>query len=82
MNKGVFRQLSKNIEKIEKQFGSLENFVVTSTNLNEKHKMKIEEDYSSTFQELLPVYQDLSELERVDLLDYHKFVGRFDGKFG
>lgn len=82
MNKGVFRQLSKNIEKIEKQFGSLENFVVTSTNLNEKHKMKIEEDYSSTFQELWPVYQDLSELERVDLLDYHKFVGRFDGKFG
>ena len=81
MEKDDFKKLLKNVESIEKVYGSLENFVVTSTNLNDKHKMKIEEAYSSKIQELWPVYQDLSDLEFVDLLDYHKFIGRFDGKF-
>jgi hypothetical protein len=81
MEEKVFRSLTKKVKKIEKEHGSLENFVVNTTIWDEGHKLKLEDDFSSIVQQMQQVYQDISALELADLVDYQNFVGRFDGKF-
>ena len=78
MEKNVYRKLLNKVKNIEAQ-QSLENFVKNSTNFDDEHRLRIEEDYSSTFQEMSQVYENLRELELADLLDFQKIYGRFDG---
>ena len=78
MEKNVYRKLLNKVKNIEAQ-QSLENFVKNSTNFDDEHRLRIEEDYSSTFQDMSQVYENLRELELADLLDFQKIYGRFDG---
>ncbi len=80
MKKKVFRSLIKKVKSIERNWGSLEDFVVSTTFLGDKHTMKMEDD-ASLFEGLNLVYQDLSDLERADLVDLQKNLGDY-GKFG
>ncbi|MGN1200703.1 MAG: hypothetical protein ACI4R8_00360 [Candidatus Caccovivens sp.] len=81
MKENVYRKSLKRIEKIENEHGSFENFVITSTNLNDEHRMRMEGVSLSDFQDMEQVYQDLHDLELADLFDENFFVGRFNGKF-
>jgi len=80
MQENVYRKLEKSVAKIEKKYQSLEEFVKATTNLDDGHKMKMREDISLVFQELEQVYQQLSDLELADLVDF-KNLGRFDGEY-
>jgi len=80
MERDVFRQTLMRIKQIEQDQG-LENFLIASTNFEEKHSMRMKEDYISFSKQMSGVYQDLSELELADLFDEQKFVGGFDGEF-
>lgn len=82
MQEKTYKQLKKRVEDIEKKYQSLENFVLNSTKLTDEHKMRMEEDYSLIFKEIEQVYQELSDLELADLLDFENLIGRSDGKFG
>lgn len=77
MEENVYRSMMKRVSNVEKKHESLENFVKKTTNLNDEHRLRIEgvED----FEELKPIYDDLTELEIADLLDYQNLYGRFDG---
>lgn len=44
--------------------------------------MRMKEAYSSFAPEMKQVYQELSDLELADLVDFKIFVGEFDGKYG
>lgn len=81
MDKNVFRALEKRCAEIEKDYGSLENFVINSTFAGEKHRMRMEESFFSANQTLLQVYQELSALEFADLVDYKNLAGLFDGEY-
>lgn len=77
MRKDMFSDLEKRVQKLEKEHGSLENFAIASTKLNEKHIMKMREEIASfNFQELAKVYHDLYDLAFVDLLDFREFVDK------
>lgn len=80
MCEDVFRKLDERAKEIEKR-QTLEEFAIHSTNLDEKHTLKIEDNYSSIYKKMGKVYQGLSDLELADLLDYDNLVGRFDGEF-
>lgn len=82
MQEKTYKQLKKRVEDIEKKYQSLENFVLNSTKLTDEHKMRMEEDYSFILKEIEQVYQELSDLELADLLDFENLIGRSDGKFG
>lgn len=82
MQEKTYKQLKKRVEDIEKKYQSLENFVLNSTKLTDEHKIRMEEDYSFIFKEIEQVYQELSDLELADLLDFENLIGRSDGKFG
>ncbi|MDE6583401.1 MAG: hypothetical protein K2K31_01965 [Clostridia bacterium] len=81
MEKDVFKALLEKAKKIEEEFGELENFAKITTNCNEKHRMKMKEDFSSEYKDMSAVYQELYDLELADLLDFQNFIGRFDGEF-
>ncbi len=81
MEKYVFTDLLDKVEKIEEKYGSLENFAKISTNCSEKHTMKMKEDFSSKYNDMSVVYQELYDLELADLFDFQNFIGRFDGEF-
>lgn len=81
MEEYVFQELLERAKKLEKEFGSLENFAKISTNCNEEHRMKMKEDFSSEYSDMSAVYQELLALELADLLDFQNFIGRFDGEF-
>ncbi len=81
MNKNVFKKVLAKAEKIEQEFGSLENFVINTTIGHSKHRMRMEEEYSSNLHQLEKVYQGLNDLELADLVDYQNLIGRFDGEF-
>lgn len=81
MKENVFLELEKRVEKIEKEYGSLENFVVNSTITDEKHRMRMEGENPSLYKEMSLVYQDLFDLELADLFDFQKLAGSFDGEF-
>lgn len=72
----AFLELERKAEKLEKEYGSLEDFVVSTTNLSLPHKMRIEVDF-----ELLQVYKDLEDLQTSDLVDFEKFEEDY-GEFG
>ena len=77
---GEFFEVLSKVEEIEKKYGSLENFVILSTYPSKKHKLKLEEKYSLNIKELSAVYEDLKDLETVDLLDYKNLFGRINGE--
>ncbi len=81
MKENVYRPLLERVEKIESEFGSLENFVITSTIGLDEHRMRMKGLSLSDFQEIWQVYQGLSDLELADLLDENIFVGRLNGEF-
>lgn len=78
MQKNVFRLILRKVKEIEKT-QSLEDFVLDSTNWDERHMLRIREEYRSFAPQMGKVYQDFFDLELADLVDYKKF-GEFDGK--
>ena len=82
MQEKEYKKLEKRIREIETKYESLENYVLRTTNIDDKHKMRMKEDYSFIFSEIEEVYRDLSDLEFADLLDFENIIGRSDGKFG
>lgn len=81
MNKNVFQEMLERAEKLEEEFGNLEKYAKVSTIGEEKHRMKMKEDFSSDYADMSAVYQELLDLEFADLLDFQNFNGRFDGEF-
>ncbi len=81
MDKNVFHQLEKRLKEIEENYGSLENFVVQTTIWGDQHRMRMEEQNSSVYDEMKQVYQELSDLELADLLDFQKKLGEENGEF-
>ena len=79
MEENVYRLLLERVELLEKKHGSLENFVKSTTNLNDEHRLRIEE--ICDFNNLQVAYEELRELEIADLLDYQNLYGRFDGDY-
>lgn len=79
MEENVYRLLIEKVEALEKKHGNLENFVKSTTNLNDEHRLRIEE--VEDFDKLQVAYEQLRELEIADLLDYQNLYGRFDGDF-
>lgn len=69
MEEKNFRQIMKKVKKIERH-QSLESFVLASTNLLEVHTLKMREEYSSFAPQSAKVYQELSDLEFADLVDF------------
>ncbi len=80
MKKSAFRPLMKRVEKIERNWESLEEFVLFSTFGMQAHTMKMRENFLYD-ESLLKVYDDLSDLERCDLLDFQN-MSEENGKFG
>lgn len=76
MDKNIYSKTMQKVEKIEKEFGSLEDFVILSTMDKSTHRMIVE-----AFDEMGSVYQDLSELEIADLLDYQNLMGSKYGEY-
>lgn len=62
-----FLALEQKAKKLEKKFGSLENFVLSTTKPVLPHRMRIEVD-----DVLRAVYLDLQDLEMADLSDFQK----------
>lgn len=81
MKENVFHYLEKRVEKIEKEHGSLENFVVNSTISDEEHRMRMEGQNFSAYEEMKQVYQELLDLELADFFDLKQLAGLFDGDF-
>lgn len=81
MEENVFHQLERRVEEIEKEYGSLENYAMHSTNLGEGHRMRMEEQYSSFYRSNGQVYREFEEMELADLLDYQELAVLFDGEF-
>ncbi len=73
----AYKKLLKKVEKIEREYGSLEEFIIASTFLGGQHKMRMA-DFSSAW--LGKVQHELSPLELADLIDFQKCDGRFDGE--
>lgn len=69
--KKAYRKIAKKVKKIEKTFGSLQDFALSSTNFADGHKMRMEENPSSYLQ-MHRVYQELDDLERADLEDFRR----------
>lgn len=78
MDKNIYSKTMQKVEKIEKEFGSLEDFVILSTMDKSTHRMIVED---ATFDEMGAVYQDLSDLEIADLLDYQNLMGSKYGEY-
>lgn len=78
MDKIIYSKTMQKVEKIEKEFGSLEDFVILSTMDKSTHRMIVED---ATFDEMGAVYQDLSDLEIADLLDYQNLMGSKYGEY-
>ena len=74
----MFEELEKKAKEIEKEYGSVENFVVSTTIPDDKHKLKMR----GNFQNLESVYAELKDLENADLFDFKRFLSEEDGKFG
>lgn len=81
MDKDVYRQTRKRISEIEREFGSLENFALQTTNLSDQHRMRLEEESFSSYAEMMHIFEELQDLEIADLLDYQNMAGLFDGEF-
>lgn len=79
MRKSVFRKMENKITRLEKEYGSLEGFFI-STILPSQHMLRMKEEYASFAPTSTRVYQELSDLEHADLLDLKQ--GRKDGRFG
>lgn len=73
----MYKTIEEKVRKIEKKFGSLENFVVSTTISSANHKLKMKGD----FQELEKVYASLEDLEKADLYDL-KNLSEENGEFG
>lgn len=71
-----YQELLEKVKKIEKEYGSLENFAILSTCENVKHKLRIGRSV-----DLESVYEELSDLEYADLIDYQNLKGEYGERF-
>ena len=87
----AYKKIVEKVEAIERQHGSLEDFVLTSTIFEGEHKMRtrgetLSEIYAQTgtqdfFDFRNPILlRELEELELADLWDLKMQSGRFDGE--
>lgn len=72
----AYKKMLKKVQKIEREQGSLEEFIIASTNFSAEHKMRME-DFSSDW--LDKTSAELSSLELADLIDFQN-NGRFNGE--
>lgn len=61
----MYSSIERKVREIEKEYGSLENFVVSTTIPDAKHKLKMKGE----IQELEKIYASLQDLELADLYD-------------
>ena len=71
-----YQELLEKVKKIEKEYGSLENFAILSTCGRIKHKLRIGRSV-----DLESVYEELSDLEYADLIDYQNLKGEYGERF-
>ena len=80
----AYKKIVEKAEGLERQFGSLENFAI-STNFDNLHRMKMKAQYgkitSHPFFDNKILKVELEELELADLCDLQNLDGEFDGKF-
>lgn len=71
-----YLELLKKVDKIEKEYGSVKNFAILSTCKEVKHKLRI-----GRSADLEGVYEDLSDLEYADLIDFQNLEGEYGERF-
>ena len=84
----AYKKLAEKAELLERQFGSLERFAI-STNFEDLHTMKMREELLAQygkftlhlFFENKILKKEFEEFELADLCDLQKFDGEFDGEF-
>ena len=74
--KKEYQELLEKVKKIEEEYGSLENFAILSTCKEVKHKLRIGRSV-----DLESVYEELSDLEYADLIDYQNLKGEYGERF-
>ncbi len=67
-----YKKLEEKAKTIEKKFGSVENFAIQTTNCIDKHTLRIERQMFFQWQDMEKIYQQLEDLQFVDLLDFQK----------
>ena len=72
----MYKAIEEKVRKIENKYGSLENFVVSTTISKDKHKLKMK----GQFKDLRKVYESLNDLEIADLCDFKNFMSEEDGE--
>ena len=77
----AYRKLVEKAEKIERIFGSLQDFAAFSTISKDEHNMRMRQKSLSEIYSLLDrtLQKELHELELADLCDLKN--GRFDGEY-
>ena len=68
----AYQKLVEKVEKIERDFSSLQDFVI-STNFQDGHMMRMGE-ISSSFLHMNEVYQELDDLTFADLEDFQRLM--------
>lgn len=70
--KEEFAKLEEKAKQIEKQFSTVENYAIQTTNCCDKHTLRMERQMFFQWQEMEKIYQQLEDLQFVDLLDFQK----------
>ncbi|MBQ7327460.1 MAG: hypothetical protein IJX00_00650 [Clostridia bacterium] len=70
--KEEFAKLEEKAKQIEKQFGTVENYAIQTTNCIDRHTLRIERQMFFRWHNMEKIYQQLEDLQFVDLLDFQK----------
>ncbi len=75
----IYDEILWRVKQIEEAFGSLEEYVLLTTFESVDHRLRMEEAYANSAEEMKQVYQEFFLLELADLYDAQNLIGRFDG---
>lgn len=70
--KEEYAKLDEKAKQIEKQFQSVENYAIQTTNCIDRHTLRIERQMFFRWHNMEKIYQQLEDLQFVDLLDFQK----------
>lgn len=70
--KEEYAKLDEKAKQIEKQFQSVENYEIQTTNCIDRHTLRIERQMFFRWHNMEKIYQQLEDLQFVDLLDFQK----------
>ena len=72
--KEEYTKLEEKAKQIEKQFQSVENYAIQTTNCIDKHTLRIERQMFFQWQDMEKIYQQLEDLSTADLLDFQNNI--------